>query len=142
MALPTFTLDAAKACLAEYTCLESRSLTTSTDQLALQQAVLLVATASDRQLFGVCADSLAQGMEALCSYLEALEYEPEKYGDTYILEPIDGPVFIKCHPERHKCYREPYTGSHRGVLLSCQSDLEDGLNETYGHLPLNLWDEL
>lgn len=142
MALSTFTLDAAKACLAEYTCLDSRSLTTSTDQLALQQALLLVGAASDRQLFGVCADSLAQGMEALCSYLQALEYEPEKYADTYILEPIDGPVFIKCNPERSKCYRESYTGHHRGVLVSCQSDLEDGLNETYGHLPLNLWDEI
>jgi hypothetical protein len=142
MALSTFTLDAARTCLAEYTCLDSRSLTTSTDQLALQQALLLVGAASDRQLFGICADSLVQGMEALRSYLRALEYEPEKYADTYMLEPIDGPVFIKCNPERGKCYRESYTGQHRGVLVSCQSDLEDGLNETYGHLPLNLWDEM
>jgi Domain of unknown function (DUF1824) len=130
-------LTAAQACLAEYTCLESRSLATHADQTQLQQALQTVCAASDRQLFGICADSLEQGVAALQSYLQALGY-PERYP----LDLMEGPVFIKCNPGRGKCYREAYTGSHRGVLVSCQSDLEEGLNETYGHLPLNLWEEI
>jgi hypothetical protein len=143
-------LISAQACLAEYTCLESRANLTNAEsqkpesqesecqesqRQKLRQALLLVAAASDRQLFGICADSLAAGMNALQGYLQALEYAV-----IYELEPIEGPVYIKCNPSRGKCYREPYTGYHRGVLVSCQSDFADGVNETYGHLPLDLWD--
>lgn len=131
------TLATAQACLAEYTCLESRSLATPADQTQLQQALQAVCAASDRHLFGICADSLEQGVAALQSYLQALGYS-----EHYPLAPMEGPVFMKCNPGRGKCYRETYTGSHRGVLVSCQSDLEDGINETYGHLPLNLWGEV
>jgi Domain of unknown function (DUF1824) len=131
---PSDPVAIAHACLSEYTCLESRSLETSTDQTQLQQALLTVCAASDRQLFGICADSLEQGVAALDSYLKALGYP-----QVYPLEPLEGAIFIKCNPSRGKCYREPYSGSHRGVLISCQSDLDDGLNQTYGHLPLNLW---
>lgn len=133
------TLSDAQACLAQYTCQESRDQLTKQPNAAerqqLQQALLLVAAGSDRQLLGICAESLETGIKALQGYLQVLNY-----ANFYQLDPIEGPVFIKCNPSRGKCYREAYTGYHRGVLVSCQSDFADGINETYGHLPLDLWD--
>jgi hypothetical protein len=144
-------LATAQACLAEYTCLDSRASglagvvlpddlpeVAPLDANQLRQAVVVVAAASDRQILGICADSLGQGIEALRDYLQALNYA-EDHADMDKLEPIQGPVFIKCNPSRGKCYRETYTGQYRGVLISYQSDLEEGVNETYGHLPLDLW---
>jgi hypothetical protein len=37
------------------------------------------------------------------------------------------------------CYLDSYAGHHRGVLVSCQSYQEGGVNEMYGHLPLDLF---
>ncbi|NES92001.1 DUF1824 family protein, partial [Okeania sp. SIO2B9] len=34
---------------------------------------------------------------------------------------------------------ESYIGEYRGVLVSCQSAEDTGINGTYGHLPLDLF---
>ncbi|MEK9512282.1 MULTISPECIES: DUF1824 family protein [Limnospira] len=33
----------------------------------------------------------------------------------------------------------PYLEKYRGVLVSCQSSEENGVNGTYGHFPLDLF---
>ena len=51
----------------------------------------------------------------------------------------EGPVYIKLNGKNGLCYLDSYSGHHRGVLVSCQSYQEGGINEMYGHLPLDLF---
>jgi Domain of unknown function (DUF1824) len=102
----------------------------------IRQALLQVANESDYQMLGVCADTLEQGIRALADYGQALGYSP-----NLSLEPVEGAVYIKFNPNSAQCYASPYDGEYRGVLVSCQSAEETDVNEMYGHLPLNLFDE-
>lgn len=104
-------------------------------RLQTRQALLTVAHHSDYQMFGVCADSLEQGRNALEHYTKALGYLPELN-----FNPIVGEVYLKFNPKSGLCYADQYAGDRRGVLVSCQSADADGLNEIYGHLPLDLFD--
>lgn len=106
------------------------------DRALLRQALLLTAEASDYQILGICADTLAEGIQALESYAAALNYTPDPN-----LPAIEEAVYIKFNPNSGLCYASPYSGNHRGVLVSCQSADETGLNEMFGHLPLNLFAE-
>lgn len=101
----------------------------------LRQALLQVAHQSDDQLLGICADTLSQGQRALETYAKALGYTPNPQ-----FSPIQGAVYIKFNPKSELCYANSYSGDHRGVLVSCQSADESGLNEMYGHLPLDLFE--
>jgi hypothetical protein len=101
---------------------------------ALRQALRCVVQASDQQLLGVCADSLDQGRQALVAYAAMLGHSPRLESD------LEGPVYIKFNPLTGLCYANPYSGSHRGVLVSCQSTDPDDVNEMFGHLPLDLLD--
>lgn len=122
----------------------------------LQQAVQQVAEASDYQILGICADSLEVGLLALQQYALALNYSlpahlPEPAGAE-----LTGSVYIKFNPRSGFCHASPYSGSHRGVLVSCQpagnqvagdqaaGDRPAGktLCETYGHLPIDLFTDL
>jgi hypothetical protein len=106
------------------------------DRPKVRQALLQVASESDYQMLGVCADTLAQGIRALAAYGQALGYAP-----NLKLEPVEGAVYIKFNPNSAQCYASPYEGEHRGVLVSCQSTEETDVNEMYGHLPLDLFDD-
>lgn len=106
------------------------------DRAALQQALQIVAQQSDYQILGICADTLAQGIQALKSYTAALGYFPE-----INLPAFNGAVYIKYNPKSGLCYADDYSGAHRGVLVSCQSAYESGINEMFGHLPLDLFSE-
>jgi hypothetical protein len=110
--------------------------TATVDHSLLRQALLFVIQASDYQIFGVCADTLAQGIQALESYAAALNYSP-----TLDLPAIEEAVYIKFNPKSGLCYASPYSGNHRGVLVSCQSADETGINEMFGHFPLDLFVE-
>ena len=105
------------------------------DRLQTRQALLTVAHHSDYQMFGVCADSFEQGRDALERYAKALGYLPELN-----FSPVAGEVYLKFNPKSGRCYGDHYAGDRRGVLVSCQSADADGLNEIYGHLPLDLFD--
>jgi Domain of unknown function (DUF1824) len=106
----------------------------SLDRASIRQALLHVASLSDYQMLGICADTLEQGIQALAGYAEALGYRP-----NLGLEPIEGAVYIKFNPTSAQCYATVYDGEHRGVLVSCQSAEEEDINEMYGHLPLDLF---
>lgn len=140
---PAFTLAQAHQFLKQIDCINpsdggvgSHSVThPQADRLHTRQALLVVAHHSDYQIFGVCADSLEQGHIALEHYANALGYS-SKLSFT----PIAGEVYLKFNPKSGLCYADQYAGDRRGVLISCQSADMDGLNETYGHLPLDLFD--
>lgn len=120
--------------LKQFDCLKPSLSFTPTERSQLRQALLQVAERSDYQMLGVCADSLQQGLPALQTYATALGYDVDCQ-----LEAIDGPVYLKFNPKAGSCYASPYVGEHRGVLVSCQSADETGINEMYGHLPLDLF---
>jgi hypothetical protein len=73
-------------------------------------------------------------MLALESYLEALGYSVNLKKAE-----VDSPVYIKFNPKTGLSYLDAYSGNHRGVLVSCQSSQAGGINEMYGHLPLDLF---
>jgi hypothetical protein len=130
----TLALPDAIALLKSYDCGQSTEPPSAAERLSLQQALRLVRQESDRHIFGILASDLEQGLAALQAYTAALEYPAP--GD---LAPQAGPVYIKFTPETGKCYVDGYTGHYRGVLVSCQSDIEGGLNLMVGHLPLDLF---
>jgi Domain of unknown function (DUF1824) len=103
----------------------------------LRQALLQIAQHSDYQILGICADSIAQGQQALTSYTQALGYTVDAQ-----LALIEGAVYIKFNPKSGLCYADSYSGAYRGVLVSCQSDDASEVNEMYGHLPLGLFEEV
>ncbi len=99
-----------------------------------QAALTCVAAASDDQILGILAGSFAEGVKALNGYAQALGLPVSQS-----LDPVEGAIYIKFNPQTALCYCEGYAGEHRGVLVSCQSAVEGGLNHMYGHLPLDLW---
>ena len=109
-------------------------MTSESEKALIRQALLLLTELSDYQILGICADTAAEGLTALKTYSEALGYQP-----TLDLASIDGSVYIKFNPKTGLCYLDSYRGTHRGVLVSCQSAYEGGINEMYGHLPLDLF---
>ncbi|NJO41175.1 MAG: DUF1824 family protein [Cyanobacteria bacterium CRU_2_1] len=120
--------------LKQIDCLDPAVPKTASEREQLRQALQIVANHSDYQMLGVCADTVAEGVQALKTYAEALGYTIDLN-----LEAIEGAVYIKFNSKSGSCYVKPYTGQHRGVLVSCQSDDASGLNEMYGHLPLDLF---
>jgi len=106
------------------------------DYTLIREAVLMVRDLSDYQIFGICAETAEAGKQALSQYLAALNYEaaPE-------LRSMAGAIYIKYNPMTGRSHIEPYTGEHRGVLIACQSAYDDGVNETFGHLPLDLFQQ-
>lgn len=100
----------------------------------LRQALELVARHSEYQILGICAQSAEEGLQALNEYSQALGYKPPQD-----LELIEGSVYIKFNPNIGLRYMSGYEGKERGVLVSCQSPNSDGINEMYGHLPIDLF---
>lgn len=129
------TVQEAQQLLKPFNCIENKSVNSESEKALLRKALLLLTEHSDYQILGICADTTLQGLSALKSYAQALGYQP-----SLNLEPIDGSVYIKFNPNSGMCYLDSYTGTHRGVLVSCQSAYEDGINQMYGHLPLDLFE--
>ncbi len=140
---PPLTLAEAHQLLKQFDCIppadstvdKASAAASQADRLQICQALLTVAHHSDDQMLGVCADSFEQGRDALERYAKALGYSPELN-----FSPVAGEVYLKFNPKSGRCYADRYAGDRRGVLVSCQSADADGLNETYGHLPLDLFD--
>lgn len=107
------------------------------DRAAVRQALYTVTPHCDYQIFGVCAPTAAEAVTALNRYTDALGYDraPD-------LDPIAGSVYIKYNPRTGLCYIDSYSEGSPGVLVSCQSDYDDGIRDTYGYLPLDLFDDV
>jgi Domain of unknown function (DUF1824) len=106
-------------------------------RMTLRRALLLLKTHADYQIFGVCADSLEQGIKALQEYIHAFEYAIAPVSNTQ-----EGAVYIKFNPNRSLFHVAPYSGEFKGVLISYQSEdngSNEGHNGTYGHFPLDLF---
>ena len=128
------TLAAAQDLLKQFTCVDRSPTLITLDPVLVRQALLLIAAHSDYQILGICADTINQAATALKTYLAALGYDA-----TPAISPLEGAVYVKFNPNRDRCHVSPYDGNHRGVLVSCQSAYDSGINETFGHLPLDLF---
>ena len=146
-------LQAAHDILKAFDCVTPKAIASEIERQQVQQALLQVAKSSDYQILGICAATAEQGYQALKSYATALGYQTSGVatvraatGDRVTgdaaepqTEAIAGAVYLKFNPNLESCYLAPYEGSHRGVLVACQSADESGLNEMYGHLPADLF---
>ncbi|MDJ1180227.1 DUF1824 family protein [Roseofilum sp. BLCC_M91] len=117
---------------------DSVDLSIPEQQQQLRSHLIHVASLADHHNFGVCADEGTQGFTALAHYLSALGY-PVPF-NLVQLPAIDEPVYIKFNGQTLAHYHDSYTGDYRGVLISCLSSDYDQLNGTFGHFPLNLFD--
>ncbi|MDF0554311.1 DUF1824 family protein [Kamptonema sp. UHCC 0994] len=131
------TVEEAQKIIQDFTCLNMKSVNSDLEKDALRQAILLLASLSDYQMLGVCADSTTEGFLALGTYLKALGYEANL--DSNAVVSVAGPVYMKFNTLKGSYYVDGYNGTYRGVLVSCQSSEAGGINGTYGHLPLNLF---
>lgn len=130
----SMTTAQAQAILAPFNCLDSKSIDTSEEKMAVRQAVLQLASVTDTHMFGILATDWDGAIAALFSYAQAFGYE-----SPAVAKPCDDTVYIKFNPRSGLCYASPYAEAHRGVLIAFQSDFEDGINEMCGHLPLDLF---
>ncbi len=128
------TVEEAKKILNKFNCLDIAPPIKPSEKTIIREALLLLANLSDYKIIGICADTAEEGMLAMKTYSLALGYEPPSN-----LPIIEGPVYIKLNGKNGLCYLDSYLGHHRGVLVSCQSYSEEGVNELYGHLPLDLF---
>ncbi|MBE9004035.1 DUF1824 family protein [Fortiea sp. LEGE XX443] len=128
------TVAEARKFLNKFNCLDIAPILDASEKALVRQALILITKLSDYQILGICADTAEEGLLAMKTYSHALGYEvPSDLPTT------EGPVYIKLNGKNGLCYLDSYPGHHRGVLVSCQSYYEGGINEMYGHLPLDLF---
>jgi hypothetical protein len=129
-------IEEALKLLKEYGCIQPKIARLPEEKDALRQAILLVNQGSESINLGICADNAEEGFTSLKSYLQALGYNLPVTLPENNLE--SGSVYIKYNTQRLASYLDSYTGTYRGVLISCQSE-NDQLVGTYGHFPLDLF---
>lgn len=128
----------AQKLLGTFSCLEVKAVASAAEADRLRQALVLLATQADFVNLGICADTPELGLAALASYAKALGY-------SVAIAPTDvaaaiAPAYIKFNGQRQTYYLDSYTGTYRGVLVSCHSLVEESINGTYGYLPLDLFE--
>ncbi|BAY37990.1 hypothetical protein NIES2111_23330 [Nostoc sp. NIES-2111] len=131
---PNLTIADAKKVLNKFNCLDIAPILKPSEKESVRRALIFITKLSDYQILGICADTAEEGLLAMRTYSHALGYEV-----PIDLPLVEGPVYIKLNGKNGLCYLDSYAGHHRGVLVSCQSYYEGGINEMYGHLPLDLF---
>lgn len=129
-------LEQALTTLRKFICIERIPPDQVPDSATIQQALRQVREHSDYQIFGICADTTVAAIAALHTYLAALDYAERPSPNTT----LEGPVYLKFNPKTGLCHLDTYIGNHRGVLVACQSAYDGDVNETFGHLPLDLFE--
>ncbi|MBE9049856.1 DUF1824 family protein [Nostocales cyanobacterium LEGE 11386] len=128
------TISEAKKILNKFNCLDIAPILKPSEKALVCRALILVTSISDYQILGICADTAEEALLAMRTYSHAFGHEVPSN-----LAAPEGPVYIKLNGKNGMCYLDSYAGHHRGVLISCQSYNEGGINEMYGHLPLDLF---
>jgi hypothetical protein len=128
------TLETARRLLQAFTAIERDPAQVLPEPALARAALQLVVEHSDYQIFGICAESSEDAKAALYAYLAALGYTKQPN-----VPALAGIVYLKYNPNRDRCELKPYSGEHRGVLVSCQSADTEDVNDLFGHLPLDLF---
>lgn len=133
----SLTIKTAQNLLQQFTCIEIQSQSQPKDIDEIRQALLLLANHSDYQMLGICADSLPEALTTLSAYLTKFSYNIDINSNR--INPIKGAVYVKFNGRNQSYYASAYYEQYRGVLVSYQSSDEAGVNGTYGHFPLDLF---
>ena len=132
------TIDQALKILKSYDCVKPSTTEEAIEPEQLRNSLLMVVSLSSSQNLGICADNFNEGFAALTSYLEAFGYQIPLEPDNSA--PDSKPVYLKFTTQKMSYYKSEYAGTYRGVLISCQDD-DDLIAGTYGHFPLDLFDD-
>ncbi len=120
--------------LSQFDCGSSSELDAESEKSKIIRALKVIQDAADVHIFGVLSPSFPEAIQALNEYVTAFDYPQPDFPQA-----IDGPTYLKYNPSTQLCYADTYEGRYQGVLISCQSDASDGLNQMFGHLPLDLF---
>ena len=135
---PNLTLDQALKILRSYDCVRSSTVEEAIKPEQLRNSLLMVVSLSSSQNLGICADNFNEGFAALTSYIKAFAYQIKLEADNSAHD--SKPVYLKFSTQKMSYYKSEYAGTYRGVLISCQDD-DDLIAGTYGHFPLDLFDD-
>ena len=114
-----------------------KTIASDAEKQSLRQAIVHIVTVSDAQNFGICADTVAEALQALNRYLSHLGYNTvSEISSEYA---PDTAIYLKYSSQKASYYIDRYEGDYRGVLLSCQGS--DEVTGTYGYFPLNLFND-
>lgn len=127
----------AQKILKKFSCTDVVAVESDSEKALLRDALLAIANLADYLNLGICAYSAEEAFEALENYLKGLEIEIPL--DRSNIPAIEGPIYLKFNTNKQSYYLDSYTGKYRGVLVSCQSSVNDDMSGTYGHLPLDLF---
>ncbi|MBD2579441.1 DUF1824 family protein [Oscillatoria sp. FACHB-1406] len=136
--MTSLTITEARKILNAFSCTTPRAIASPVEKGQVREALLAIARASDAENLGVCANCAEEGFAALNRYLSAMGYRAN-LAEAEAAEGLE-PIYIKYNTQKQSCYCDRYTGTYRGVLVSCQSD-DDNINGTFGHFPLDLFGE-
>lgn len=101
----------------------------------IREALDYLTKQADYHIFGICADTIAEALQALQNYAAHFCYElPEAD-----LSAITDGVYLKYNPRSRRYHLDNYQGTYRGVLISLHTDFTDGYSGTHGHFPLDLF---
>lgn len=125
--------------LKKLSCVDAQAVESELEKQQLREALLSIVQLSEYQNLGICADSVDQAVAAASSYLTAFGYPvtisvPES-------QSLQGPVYLKYNTKQMSHYVNSYKGEYRGVLVACQDSETEEINGTYGHFPLDLFEE-
>lgn len=127
----------ARQLLGTFSCIESKIIESASEKALIYQAIFLFNDLADYINLGICADTAAEGLLALESYIKALGFEVSINREE--IASFETPVYIKFNGQKQTYYLDFYTGKYRGVLISCQSSEDESINGTYGYFPLDLF---
>ena len=133
----SLSIEAAQTLLEQFTCLDPQRQYQPQDWQPVRQALQLLMQHSDYQMFGICAGSVTDAVNALSNYATAFGYQTQF--DPSTIAPIEGGVYLKFNGSTQSYYASAYLEDYRGVLVSYQSSDDRGVNGTYGHFPLDLF---
>jgi hypothetical protein len=135
--LDNLNVESARQLLKAFSCIDSKAVESASEKALIGQALLLFASLSDYLNLGICANTAPEGLLVLESYAKAFGYEVNI--NQAKIAAFEGSVYIKFNGQRQTYYLDSYTGTYRGVLVSCQSLQDESINGTYGHFPLDLF---
>jgi hypothetical protein len=101
----------------------------------IREALDYLTKQADYHIFGICADTIAEALQALQNYAAHFRYELPEADLSAIAEG----VYLKYNPRSRRYHLDNYKGTYRGVLISLHTDFTDGYSGTHGHFPLDLF---
>lgn len=110
---------------------------TESEAQAIRAALNTQAAQASYLTLGVCAQTVAEAIQALNQYLAGLQLDLAV--ETAALPALNEAVYVKFNTRSHQLQGDRYGGRDRGVLVSTQGDYDHQICATYGYFPLDLF---